>query len=212
LVAPSIMLLVLTLSFTYIGQMLLSTKSGEPLLNNFSYSIGGLNLFGHLSKISLVGFIAPAATSSVILAWLLRSQDTRALETLGVGVCITALVFLAFLMSPSYVVRIVDMTRTGGGGGLYSFIMLTLEVFVLLYLSYKWGLVCDVRKISAAFYVAGFLIGATSDLLYAKIGSAIMGGFGVFDGDFMFPLGFALSALCFSRMMRRLEKRRLRAS
>lgn len=165
-----------------------------------------LELFGHPTGLGLVGFVVPATVSLLILVVLLYSRDTLALRLFAVDVWLTGLVFFTLLMSPTYVVRIANTTPSGGGGGLYSVFMSFSDLLILLSFSYKWDLAHETARTSAVFYISGFLIGATSDLLYAKIRSGIMGGFGVFDGDFMFPLGFVLSALCFSSFVRRYQK------
>jgi len=200
----------LTAFIALIGQIWLMVNGGPPRI--FLQPVGKLNLFGHASTVSLLGFVVPAVVSSLIFVLLLSSRDVLALRTLAVSACAIILIFLAILASPSYVAEMLDKTRSGAGGGPYNYLASLFELSLLSLLSYRLGVTRDTLRLSAVFYVAGFLIGVTSDLLYAKIQSGVMGGFGFFDGDFMFPLGFALSALCFSRTLQCLEKHDLNIS
>jgi hypothetical protein len=184
----SFWLIFLVIALSVTGLLWVLTNQALPTSISFVKNPTGFSpfLFGRVS-IDYVGFGIPFIVSMVVVAVLYRRRvGGRRLSRGLVALIIIAPV--SFLLS--------QFTPLGGlvSLGRTDLIMMAALSVVLYY---------NILRLSTTdstlfAYPIGFVLGFMSDLESAGYFNGVFGGFGMGDGDFLYPLSFAIAAYFFS--------------
>lgn len=145
-------------------------------------------LYGRVS-LDYAGFVTPFVVSMVIAAVLYRREVGGKRLSLGL-VALLVIAPASFLLSQFTLVgALVSLGKT-------DVVMMGALIAVLYYNSLRLSTTDSILLA----YPLGFILGFMSDLESAAYFTGVFGGYGFGDGDFLYPLAFALTAFVFSKL------------